>query len=71
MFKYQDMYDAVYGHYHTEAVEYGVEWTDEHDKFVEEATSDLSRYLTEAQTNWYNFEAPELPGLAEAIKKEK
>ena len=70
MARYQDIFDELYGHYHAEAVEYGVEWTDEHDKFVEDAASDLCSYLDDSKSNWYNVEAPELPGLAAAIKED-
>jgi len=69
--RYQYIFDEVYGHYHAEAVDYGVEWTAEHDKFVEDAASDLCSYLEDSKSNWYNIEAPELPGLAEAIEEDE
>lgn len=62
-FKVQDVYDEVYGHYYTEAVNESVEWTDEHDALVENVTSDLCRYIRESVNNFFNVEAPELPGL--------
>lgn len=68
--KYRDCYEDVYAHYYAEAVEYGVEWTDEHDKFVEDAASDLQRYIGDSIANFYNFEASELPGLKEQLEND-
>lgn len=70
MIRYRDIFDEVYGHYYNESEQYGVEWTQECDRFVENAASDLCRYLEDSKSNWYNVEAPELPGLAEAIKED-
>jgi hypothetical protein len=61
--KYKNCYEEVYAHYYAEAVDNFVEWTGEHDKFVEDVASDLYRYMGDTMHNFFNVEAPELPGM--------
>lgn len=62
-FKVQDAHDAVYTFYYTQVLNEGIEWTDEHDKFVDDVASDFIRYIRESVNTFFNIEAPELPGL--------
>jgi hypothetical protein len=67
-FKVEDAYDAVYGYYHAQAVDEGVEWTAEHDEFVGEVTGEFISYIRESINNFFNVETPTLPGLYEKVQ---
>lgn len=62
-FKTQSAHDAVYTFYYTQAVDEGIEWTDEHDRFVDDVTSDFISYIRESAFTFFNAETPTLPGL--------